>query len=350
MNANSQIVRFSVLEKKLLIWVISKEKFLVVPVTISADELRSKVENYIRLVRRGVPADSEAIASSGQELYRLLIEPVSHQLDASLETCLIPSKFLYYLPFAALADPNGEPLIKTHSIGYAPSATIFVLASADAAARPPSHTESLLAVGNPAFSPTDFADLPNLPSAEIEVKAIAGNYRKPTILMNEAAKKETFVREISSADIIHFAGHYVVAERDPDSSYMLLASNGKSAGESILTNEELNKIRLSRTKLVVLAACDSGLENYFDGEGFVGLSRTFLASGVPVVVASQWSVDSDASAELMRRFHIHRLANRMSTSRALRAAQLELATEQNGQFNNPYYWAAFAVFGGNSSF
>ena len=131
---------------------------------------------------------------------------------------------------------------------------------------------------------------------------------------------------------------------------MLLASNGKSASESILTNEELEKIRLTRTKLVVLAACDSGLENYFDGEGLVGLSRTFLASGVPVVVASQWSVDSDASAELMKRFHIHRRSNRMSTPRALRAAQLELATEQNGRFTNPYYWAAFAVFGGNSSY
>ncbi|MBK7933570.1 MAG: CHAT domain-containing protein [Acidobacteria bacterium] len=350
MNASSQIVRFSVLEKKLLIWIISKDKFSVVPVTISAAELRSKVENYVRLVKRGIPADGGAISSSGQELYRLLIEPVSDQLDASLETCVIPSKFLYYLPFAALADLSGEPLVKTYSIGYAPSATIFVLASADAAVRPRSQTESLLAVGNPAFSPTDFADLPNLPSAEIEVKTIAGNYRKPTILMNEAAKKETFVREISSADIIHFAGHYVVAERDPDSSYMLLASNGKSASESILTNEELEKIRLTRTKLVVLAACDSGLENYFDGEGLVGLSRTFLASGVPVVVASQWSVDSDASAELMKRFHIHRRSNRMSTPRALRAAQLELATEQNGRFTNPYYWAAFAVFGGNSSY
>ena len=149
---------------------------------------------------------------------------------------------------------------------------------------------------------------------------------------------------------MHFAGHYVVVDREPSASYLLFAENGEDAEASVLTNSEIDKMPFPRTKLVVMAACRSGLDNYFDGEGIVGLTRTFLAVGVPVVVASQWSVDSAAAAELMKRFHAHRRNDAMNTSRALRAAQLDLATEPNGRFNSPYYWAPFAVFGGYSEY
>jgi CHAT domain-containing protein len=67
-------------------------------------------------------------------------------------------------------------------------------------------------------------------------------------------------------------------------------------------------------------------------------------------VASQWEVDSNATAELMKRFHFYRRKEKMSTASALRRAQLEMLEAEDKRFNNPYYWAAFAAFGGYTTF
>ena len=45
-------------------------------------------------------------------------------------------------------------------------------------------------------------------------------------------------------------------------------------------------LKLERAPLVVLSACDSGVEHYYNGEGMIGMSRVFIAAGAPVVVAA----------------------------------------------------------------
>jgi CHAT domain-containing protein len=134
------------------------------------------------------------------------------------------------------------------------------------------------------------------------------------------------------------------------SSFLLLASDGDDPAKSELSNLELQKMSLPRTKLMVFAACDSGIESYYRSEGMAGMSRTMLAAKVPLIVASQWNVDSAATARLMARFHEARRKEHLSTTAALRAAQLELINDPTGRFRSPYYWAAFAVYGGHADF
>jgi CHAT domain-containing protein len=71
---------------------------------------------------------------------------------------------------------------------------------------------------------------------------------------------------------------------------------------------------------------------------------------VPVVVASLWSVDSDASAELMVNFHRNRMRESLPVTQALRRAQIEMARGPEARYRNPYYWAPFAAVGGHSRF
>ena len=155
---------------------------------------------------------------------------------------------------------------------------------------------------------------------------------------------------MKDADIVHFASHYVVDENSPMSSKLLLAkSDGAGEGkgaEGALTVYDLNRMRLQRTRLVVLAACQTGAERYYKGEGMVGMSRAFIAAGVPSVVASQWPVDSDATAELMVNFHRQRKQGRLSTAEALRRAQLDMLNSHGQQYQHPYYWSAFVLMGG----
>lgn len=108
--------------------------------------------------------------------------------------------------------------------------------------------------------------------------------------------------------------------------------------------------KLPQARLVVLSACETELEGFDNGEGMIGIARTFLAAGAPLVVASQWPVDSSATAELMIRFHQLRKLHGQSTTSALRHAQLEMLTGVDERHRNPYYWAAFLPVGGYASY
>jgi CHAT domain-containing protein len=350
MSDEVQILQYSVLENKTLIWVISKEKFTYTSVEITSHELHQKIEKYVNLLQENNPVAQVDAGKLGRELYDILIKPVSSQLDAARDICLIPNKFLFYLPFAALLNLQEKPFLADFNIFYAPSANVFLFCTLKGQKKTPLNSETFLGVGNPAFNRNDFDDLSKLPEAEKEIKEVVALYDKSQTLLGKSATKTSFKNLMKEAEVIHFAGHYVVVHEAPLDSYLLLAQDGEATENSVLTNSELIGAKLPHVKLVVLSACQTGVERFHNGEGLIGLSRTFLTAGVPLVVASQWKVDSDATAELMKRFHFYRRQKSLKTTAALRRAQLEMLNREDGKFNRPYFWAAFGVFGGYARF
>ena len=121
-------------------------------------------------------------------------------------------------------------------------------------------------------------------------------------------------------------------------SRLLLAKNMNG---DVLTAAEVFGKQLPQTRLVVLSACETELEEYDNSEGMIGMARTFLAAGAPLVIASQWSINSNATADLMIRFYRHLKTPGMSKSQALRLAQLETIND-NGF---PFFWAPFVLIG-----
>jgi CHAT domain-containing protein/Tfp pilus assembly protein PilF len=346
MPQQTQIVQYALLPERMLIWVVSKDKFTVVEKKITFDELNSKVSSYIDLVVNA-PEKQEEIRNQSLQLYDLLIGPIQQLLNPRKDVCIVPDKSLYRLPFASLISPqNGRYFIADYALLFSPSATVFVLCSDVAQQRESIVDENLLSVGNPSFDHQTHPELPDLPAAKKEVQQIAANYRRETKLIATEATKENFLAQMRGADVIHFAGHYVVDETSPLSSKLLLASVGPNKTASDLTALDIFRNKPDHPKLVVLSACRTGVERYYNGEGMIGAARTFLAVGAPVVVASQWPVDSDAAAELMIRFHNYRKRQGSSTTTALRKAQLDLLTNADERFRQPYYWAAFLPIGG----
>jgi CHAT domain-containing protein len=132
-------------------------------------------------------------------------------------------------------------------------------------------------------------------------------------------------------------------------SKLLFAHDRSSEGTDTLEIGEIDKFRLPHTRLVVLSACESGAGRYYDGEGTIGISRPFIAKGVPLVVASLWPVDSDATAKLMIAFHKNRIHG-LSTAEALAFAQRALIAESDQRYRHPYYWAPFVTIGGYAQF
>lgn len=348
---NVQILQYTVLEKKVLIWLISKDKFLVKEFNIGSNDLGKKVETYLQLL---IEKDKNEDSRNRQfqlsrELYDSLIAPVKDFLDPGKEICIIPHKSLFYLPFQTLISPQSDLFISEYIIFYAPSTNVFILCTKNARQKISSQ-ETLLSIGNPSFDKKAFSDLQDLPAAETEANNIARFYNTPQILLNDQATKDALQARLKTATVIHFAGHYLVKPEQPLDSGLLLAKSPGDINNGILTNSELIQENLSSVKLVVLSGCQTGVESYLSGEGLIGLSRTFLIMNAPLVVASQWKVDSDAAAELMENFHRLRRQEQLSTAVALRRAQLEMINSPDGRFKEPYYWAAFATFGGYAEF
>ena len=331
-----QFVQYAVLPDRLAIWVVSKTRFDLIEKPVTDVELAKKIDEYQASIIRKEP--EAVVKQAGKELYEILIPP---DLDGDKEICVIPDKALHQLAFASLVSPSGKYLLEDFALFYAPSASVLVLATENARRKEGVRSESLLSVGNPDFDREENPNLADLQSAEAEANAIAGSYRQSLELIGGEATKEKFLRNFASVEVVHFAGHFVANRQSPGNSKLLFAG-----GE--LRSYELGTYKLPRAKLVVLSACETGFERYDKSEGAIGSARTFLALGAPVVVASQWKVDSEPTKDLMIAFHRNRKENGFSSAESLRRAQLDMLS--NDKTKAPFYWAAFSLFGGYANY
>jgi CHAT domain-containing protein/tetratricopeptide (TPR) repeat protein len=340
MPPDVQLLQYAVLPDRVAMWTTLGGELRSAGSAIAASDLKEKVSNYVALLSVAGDVARERRITLAKELGELLIGPVLPLLDPARTLVVIPDKSLAGLPFASLISPaTGDFLVREFEIQYAPSSTIFVAGTdkpeADRA------SERVLAVGDPAFDRAEFASLSELPSAEREAAAIAANYASAQRLSGPEATRAAVVDAIARTDVFHFAGHYVYDRGSPMRSGLLLAGTG----DSMLPNHEIAQMRLGHLNLVVLSACETGSEEIVDGEGMLGAARTFLAAGVPLVVATHWEVDSEATAEVMTQFHKFRKSDGLSSVSALRRAQLSMLESPNPRYREPFYWAPFIAYG-----
>jgi CHAT domain-containing protein len=161
----------------------------------------------------------------------------------------------------------------------------------------------------------------------------------------DANKAGVVEGKLESYRMIHFATHGMIDRTHPQLSGLAL-SFYNAKGEAVDGFLDLNAIFEMKLKadLVVLSACETGGGKLVGGEGLMGLTRGFFYAGAASLVVSLWKVDDAATSELMRRFYQGMLGReRLRPAAALRAAQVSML--QNPQWQDPYYWAAFAMQG-----
>jgi CHAT domain-containing protein len=344
----TQLLQYSLLDKHLVIWVISGADFKGQSVELGGEELDNKVRDYLRSLQK----DDYKTRSS--ELYSLLIKPVEGLLDKDAEICIVPDKALNRLPFASLISPDdGKYLIEKHTILTAPSANMFLVSTDKARQKENVQDERLLSVGNPQFDRATFGNLNDLPGATAQASEISAFYKGSTVLLEKNARESDVRREIERSDVAHFATHYIADERSPMLSLLPLAGEKGPASkenDGMLKTYELYGLKLSRLRLIVFSTCQTGIERYYNGEGTIGLARPFQSAGIPLVVGSLWPVESYTTKELMIAFHKHRKVERISTAKALRQAQLDMIRNSSPELRKPYHWAAYTVIGGHANF
>jgi CHAT domain-containing protein/Flp pilus assembly protein TadD len=355
--ADATLIEYSSNDKETIIFVVTNDGVEVRFSHITAADLEQLVNQYLTRVRDsaivGDTTSRQKLSAEAQELFGYLVRPVIDRARSKLY--IVPDKALHLLPFAALQNESGEYLVQRFSISVEPSASVLAHCLERNNQLRSGGREKLFAVGNPHFDRSLFPNLSDLPEAEREADEVATLYPGSSALKAQQATKSRVLSGLQSCDVAHLAMHCVINDQSPWRAALIVAAPGvgeATLGEGsdlsqptqeLVSLSDLYSIRMNKTKLVVLSACSTALGRYYKGEGVVSLERPFIASGVPTVLASLWAVDTEATRQLMVKFHAKRLSGNEDPAAALRAAQLELIGKD--KFSHPYYWAAFVTVG-----
>jgi tetratricopeptide (TPR) repeat protein len=113
----------------------------------------------------------------------------------------------------------------------------------------------------------------------------------------------------------------------------------QTGDDGILTAAEVANLDLSKTKLVVLSACETGLGKIEGSEGTFGLKRGFKLAGVEQIIVSLWSVPDKETMELMTLFYSD-LTKTLNPVISFEKAQKEM---RNKYPTDPEKWAGFVL-------
>jgi CHAT domain-containing protein len=240
---------------------------------------------------------------------------------------VVPHGVLHNLPFAALFDGKNY-LVDRYTIVALPSASVLPFVSRN---HKPAG-DQMIALG---FG--EARGLPSLGYAEDEARTVASIYGAEP-LIGAAATKAALRVDGGRNNIVHVAAHYQRNSRNPLFSRLVLAPSEAVGG--VLELHEIFGLDLQKTRLVVLSVCQSQVGDYSRGDDVVALSRAFMYAGASMVIASLWSVDDEATQDLMISFYTH-LRRGMDEAAALRAAQADTRVK----YPNPYFWAGFVLTG-----
>ena len=342
--------------------------------------------------RRELIAQSDAkFKVEARELSRTLFSPVAAKLTGK-RLLIAPQGALQFVPFAALPSPgaNGPvdketeqvrnprsytPLIADHEVIIAPSASALAAVARQTAMRKPAE-RSVIVFADPVFSAADdrvgratgrkararrvgetrrdnsstnegaMLNLSRLSATDWEARRIASLVGDSRVVSNfDASREAALDPALSEYRFIHFATHAVINTENPDLSAIVLSQvdeRGRPVN-GLLSAQDIHHLKLS-AELVVLSACRTGLGKDAAGEGLLTLTRGFLSSGAARVIVTLWSVEDQATAEMMSRFYRRMLGPQaMTPAAALRATQEEMWRE--GRWGAPYYWGGFVLQG-----
>lgn len=106
----------------------------------------------------------------------------------------------------------------------------------------------------------------------------------------------------------------------------------------LLTADDISKLDLSSTNLVVLSACGTG-EGIVTSEGVYGIQRAFKKAGVKYLVLTLWQVNDFISKEFMKEFYTALVTNGFDSHLSLLSAKQSIREK----YDDPYYWAGYIL-------
>lgn len=242
---------------------------------------------------------------------------------------VIISPDAFFIPFEALmSSPNGNKdayLVKKFCFSYTYSANILL------------RNENKPTIFEPkflGFAPVKFLPsykLTTLKKSDDALDIITSKYFSGLVYKNENATKKQFVNNLRKGQLVQLFTH------------------GKADAEPIiyfydgaLKLSELYELDNINAQLVVLSACETGTGKFAQGEGIMSIARGFSYVGVPAIITTLWSINSQASYTITTLFYKY-LAEGYDKDEALQKAQQEYL--QDSDDSMPYFWSGMVLVG-----
>jgi CHAT domain-containing protein len=264
-------------------------------------------------------------------IYQWLISPLEQDLENSQVKTLVfvLDGALRNIPIATLYDGK-QYLIEKYETAITPGLQLL---------NPqPLKTTSLYTLGaglteaREGFSP--------LFHVNEELKIIQKNVNSK-ILLNKAFTVPFFKKVLldNSFPIVHIATHGQFSSNFEKT--FLLAWDGK------INIRQLDTILKGKSnsqngviELLILSACETATG---DERAALGLAGMAVRSGARSTIATLWSVNDEASTELMKTFYQSLAVGKKTKSQSLREAKLNLLS--NAKYRHPFYWSAYVLLG-----
>jgi CHAT domain-containing protein len=339
-SANSCLLSFWFAPGRSFAWLISANgvrRFTLPP----AGEIEALVTRYREVVEHSLTDPIAANDPSGAALWNKLLAEIASGIPKDSRLIVIPDGPLHRLNLETMINPTPAPhyWIEDVEIAIAPSIAIAAYKPAAVARRVP----SLLLIGAPDYSGTDYSPLPK---AADELRGIESHFTGATqkVYMGAQASPAAY-GQAGPADfsLIHFAAHADAnAERPLESAIVLSRRNGQYK----LYARDVIDIPI-RADLVTISSCRSAGVRTYGGEGLIGFAWAFLQAGARDVVAGLWDVSDTSTEALMERFYAG-LASGQDPVSALRSAKLALL-KGDVRYRKPFYWAPFQAYVGSAA-
>ena len=338
------LVYYVPLYDRLFAWALSREGSHFIERPLPAAELSRLVAAHRAAIEGRAPLD--VVRRTAARLHDELVRPLIPFFASQRALAFVSDGVVQSVAFASLWDRQTRRyLVEDYLLCLAPSGTVFVRASASAAAAPHNRAPRALIVGNPHFDRHLWAGLSDLPGAETEAGEVARLYHRPELLTGWGATKAAFLDGVRFSQVVHYAGHAAAGADAPSAARLLFAPDPRTGDSGALYLRDLGHRSLPRTHVVVLAACRTAAGAVSRVEGALSLGRPFLAAGVPDVVASLWDIDDTVGRRFFGSFH-RALLVEGDPVLALRKAQMAFLRGDDESLAHPASWAAFICIGG----
>jgi CHAT domain-containing protein len=295
--------------------------------SVDRDTLEFEAREFRRLV---VKRTTWQFLDSSRKLYDWLIRPLHPILDGRpIDTLVfVPGGALRTIPLAALQDRETRRfLVERVPLAVVPSLTLTD-------PKPIARENVRLLASGISNAVLGYRALENV---DREIEFVSRAFPGET-LINDQFKVAEFEKQIAEQPygIVHIASH---AEFSADASQSYLVTYDRK-----LPMDELAKIieqarfRDQPLELLMLSACETAAG---DERAALGLAGVALRAGARSAVGTLWSVDDEASADLVTRFYQELGNPARSRAQALQRAQLALLETRT--YRHPIYWSPFLL-------
>jgi CHAT domain-containing protein/tetratricopeptide (TPR) repeat protein len=294
-------------------------------VPIGEPALTKEIRQFRRMLERRT---TRQYLRHSRQLYDWLIRPLEAELtSAGIDSIVfVPDGPLRTIPMGALHDGQ-RFLVEKYALAITPGLKLTDPRPLDRK-RP-----RILAVGV-TEAVQGFPPLPEVEAELIALREVFGG----TTLLNAKFSVANIERELKTGSytIVHVASHGEFGG-DVDKTF-LLAFDGKLTIDRLDQLIGLFKYRDEPLELLTLSACDTAEG---DDRAALGLAGVAVKAGARSAVATLWSVNDEASAELVADFYRELKRPEVSRAVALQRAQVKLLSDP--RYRHPGFWSPFLL-------